>query len=453
MNRKVYRVIRAMKFLYVVINVLFFFCFFSYLLFQNDGTGFIEHYRAYSMFMFLYGTGLVYLIRVYNGFAIGDTRVSEIVYSLSLANLIENMVLYLGLVIYSRGFFGVTGIVFLTAIQILFNVCWTVITNRIFFMTNKPLKTAYIYLNQHDLNKLKFTNSYRNFIYKHDVCVYIENPQTLEDVVSKIENCEAIFIAGIHSSLRNSIIKYTVEHHIQVFLEPKIGDILMANATHIKSHNVPMFRIHQGEKKFEYLVCKRLMDIVVSLAALVVLSPLMLIIAVLIKAYDHGPIFYKQVRLTKGGKQFTIYKFRSMSVDAEIDGVARLASENDHRITPIGKLIRSTRIDELPQLFNILKGEMTLVGPRPERPEIMREYEKTLPEFKLRLRVKAGLTGYAQVYGRYNTLPYDKLEMDLMYINDMSLMKDLWIILMTIKILFVKESTQGIIEDKEKEEL
>ena len=150
------------------------------------------------------------------------------------------------------------------------------------------------------------------------------------------------------------------------------------------------------------------------------------------------------MRLTKDRKEFKILKFRSMRVDAEKDGVARLASQNDDRITPVGKIIRALRIDEMPQLFNILGGSMTIVGPRPERPEIAKEYEKEIPSFALRLQVKAGLTGYAQIYGRYNTLPYDKLQMDLLYINRMSLLEDIQLMLATIKILFMRESTEGV---------
>ena len=160
---------------------------------------------------------------------------------------------------------------------------------------------------------------------------------------------------------------------------------------------------------------KRVIDIVVSLIAAIILSPVFLITAIAIKATDHGPVFYKQIRLTKDGKEFKILKFRSMRVDAEKDGVARLSTgENDSRITPVGKIIRACRVDELPQLFNILKGDLSIVGPRPERPEIASQYCEEMPEFALRLQAKAGLTGYAQVYGKYNTTPYDKLTMDLM---------------------------------------
>lgn len=207
---------------------------------------------------------------------------------------------------------------------------------------------------------------------------------------------------------------------------------------------VPICCIKRSMPSPEYLFIKRLIDVVASATAIVILSPFMLLTAALIKVYDHGPVLYKQVRLTKDGKRFEILKFRSMKVDAEKDGVARLASENDDRITPVGKVIRAIRFDELPQLFNILRGDMTIVGPRPERPEIAAQYEEDLPAFSLRLQVKAGLTGYAQVYGRYNTEPQDKLKMDLMYINHMCLSEDFKLIFATIRILFLKDSTQGI---------
>ncbi len=194
----------------------------------------------------------------------------------------------------------------------------------------------------------------------------------------------------------------------------------------------------------EYAFAKRALDILLAMIGLILASPFMLITAVAIKAYDHGPVLYKQIRLTKDGKCFKILKFRSMRVDAEKDGVARLAADHDDRITPVGRIIRAIRFDELPQIINILMGDMSIVGPRPERPEIAAQYEQEMPAFNLRLQVKAGLTGTAQVYGRYNTEPRDKLKMDLMYINNMSLVEDLKLIFATVKILFMKESTEGV---------
>ena len=177
----------------------------------------------------------------------------------------------------------------------------------------------------------------------------------------------------------------------------------------------------------------------------------MILTGLAIKHYDGGPIFYKQERFTLNGKKFFVYKFRSMIVNAESKSGAVLASKNDSRITPIGKFVRATRLDELPQFINVLKGDMSLVGPRPERPEIAEDYYKTLPEFGYRLKTKAGLTGYAQLYGKYNTTPYDKLQLDLMYIQNYSLFLDIKLILMTIKIMFMKESTEGVDETKKKD--
>ena len=173
----------------------------------------------------------------------------------------------------------------------------------------------------------------------------------------------------------------------------------------------------------------------------------MLVIALAIKLQDGGPVLYTQDRLTKGGKVFRIFKFRSMWMESE-QGVARLARKNDDRITPVGRVIRALHLDELPQIINILKGDMSIVGPRPERPEIAAQYRRQIPEFDFRLKAKAGLTGYAQVHGKYNTTPYDKLKLDLYYIEHQSFLLDVELILLTIKILFIKENTEGVEDDQ-----
>ena len=188
---------------------------------------------------------------------------------------------------------------------------------------------------------------------------------------------------------------------------------------------------------------KRLLDLVICIPVSVILMPLFLIIAFLIKVYDGGPVLYKQPRLTVNGKIFNIYKFRSMCMDSEKGG-AQLAKKNDDRITPVGRVLRALHFDEFPQLINIIKGDMSLVGPRPERPEIAAQYKEIIPEFDFRLKVKAGLTGYAQVYGKYNTTPYDKLKLDLTYIENYSFWLDIKLMFLTFKILFQKENTEGI---------
>ena len=188
---------------------------------------------------------------------------------------------------------------------------------------------------------------------------------------------------------------------------------------------------------------KRLLDIVGSFCGILVLSPVFLVTALAIWAYDRKNVFYTQERLTIDGKVFKVLKFRSMIVDAERNG-AQLATVDDDRITPVGKIIRKLRIDEIPQLFNVLKGDMSLVGPRPERPEIAAEYEKSMPEFAYRLKAKAGLTGYAQVYGKYNTTAYDKLLMDLIYIENYSFLLDLKLMILTLRVVMMPDKTEGI---------
>lgn len=225
---------------------------------------------------------------------------------------------------------------------------------------------------------------------------------------------------------------------------PKISDVLVKGATQLHLFDTPIYLTREYALKIEERIAKRVIDLVCSILLLLIASPFMLITAIAIKLYDGGPVFYKQVRCTIGQREFEIMKFRSMRVDAEKDGVARLASKNDSRITPVGKFIRAVRIDELPQLLNILKGDMSFIGPRPERPEIIAQYMEEMPEFVFRMKVKAGLAGYAQVYGKYNTTPYDKLKLDLTYIEQYSVWLDLKLMLLTLKILIKPESTEGV---------
>ena len=267
---------------------------------------------------------------------------------------------------------------------------------------------------------------------------FANNLEILKDV-------EAVFLCEISSHERNIVLKHCIANGIQVYLIPKIGDVLMSGAKQMHMFHLPMMLAERYNPNPEYLLVKRAFDIVVSALAMIISSPVMLCVAIAIKATDGGPVFYRQCRLTKDGKTFDVLKFRSMRVDAEKDGVARLSSgSSDDRITPVGRFIRKCRIDELPQFINIFMGDMSFVGPRPERPEIAVQYEETLPEFSLRLQAKAGLTGYAQVYGKYNTTPYDKLQMDLMYIANPNFAEDLKIMFATVKILFKPESTEGV---------
>ena len=272
----------------------------------------------------------------------------------------------------------------------------------------------------------------------------------MQKKVSKIDEHgqDGVVLGDLHSELRNRILKYCYARSIRVYITPKLSDIMLRKAEALHIFDTPLLLARNSGLSFDQKFCKRALDLVMSSIMLIAASPIMLVTAFCIKIYDQGPVLFKQKRLTIDGKEFYVYKFRSMITDAEKDGVARLATQNDSRITPVGKVIRATRIDELPQLINIFKGDMSVVGPRPERPEIAKEYEQQIPEFSYRLRVKAGLTGYAQIYGKYNTTAYDKLKMDLMYIESYSILEDLKLILATFKIIFTKESTEGVEDGK-----
>ena len=262
-------------------------------------------------------------------------------------------------------------------------------------------------------------------------------------IKEKIERYEGVVICDIPSQVRNVILKYCYQRSIRTYTTPKISDILIRSSESLHLFDTPLLLSRNHGLSFEQRIMKRGMDVVLSLAALFLLSPVFLITAAAIKLYDKGPVFYFQERCTKDGKVFRICKFRSMVEDAEKEGHSIPATDEDPRITPVGRIIRATRIDELPQILNILKGDMSIVGPRPERVEHVELYTRQIPEFRYRMKVKGGLTGYAQVYGKYNTSAYDKLKLDLMYIQNYSLMMDVGIIFKTVKVLFMKESTEG----------
>lgn len=332
----------------------------------------------------------------------------------------------------------------LLIVQFLLDVAWSLFGNWFYYHLIPPRKTLLIYRNALDRKRFgSIVGKPNERLYQ--VTNELQYDGTFKELKDKLHGYEAVFVAGVNSRCRNGILKYCKEYNVRGFFLPHVGDVIMQEAVHIQSFDSPVLCVNRKVLNPEYAIAKRVFDFVSSLIVIILASPFMAFTAIAIKLYDGGPAIYKQVRLTKDSREFEIYKFRSMRIDAEKDGVARLSTgDNDDRITPIGKIIRKCRMDELPQLFNILKGDMSLVGPRPERPEIAEQYYKTMPDFKLRLQVKAGLTGYAQIYGKYNTDPYEKLEFDLLYINNMSVLTDLELIFATFFILFSSESTAGV---------
>ena len=415
-------------------------CWFLYYMpLATESTTLMSRYMILVLFIILY---TVYG-KVYDAFLVSYYRISEMIYSQTLAVLVADGVSYLVICMMAGRFLWIVPGVICIAGQIILSIIWSTLIHSWYFSTFAPKKTVIIYDMREGMEKL--IQEY-GMTKKFQVLGTYPVEEALENIQTILEGTDCIFLSGVHSHERNIFLKYCVSHDIRCYVIPRLGDVIMSGAKSIHMFHLPVLWVGRYSPSPEYLLVKRVFDILVSGIALVILSPLMLICAIAIKS-DGGPVLYKQTRLTKDGKEFKVLKFRSMRVDAEKDGIARLSTgDKDDRITPAGKIIRKLRFDELPQLINILRGDMSIVGPRPERPEIARQYEEEMPEFALRLQAKAGLTGLAQVYGQYNTTPYDKLNMDLMYIANPTLMQDLRICFATVKILFMPESTEGVAE-------
>lgn len=391
----------------------------------------------------LFGAIYFLLCDAYDAFEISIQRISETFYSQVLSLFITDAILYCVTCLLERRAADPRPLLIMLLAQSIAAALWSLLASKWYFATFRPKRSAIVYSEQvnvdHLIEQYGLEKKFQvNFVVDVDTCM---------DDLSVLRDMETVFLSDVRSSDRNKILKYCVEQDIEVYMTPRIGDTIMNGARQVHMFHLPMLQVGRYHPSPLYLLFKRIFDIVLSVLALVILSPVFLVTVAVIYVEDGGPVFYTQERLTKNGRIFRIHKFRSMRVDAERDGVARLSSgEHDDRITSVGRFIRRTRIDELPQLFDILVGNLSVVGPRPERPEIAEQYEEVMPEFRLRLQTKAGLTGYAQVYGKYNTRPYDKLRMDLMYIANPSIIEDLRICLATVKILFLPESTEGIAE-------
>lgn len=399
------------------------------------------HWLVILLYVALYFT----IGRIYDAFKMSYNSKGEMVYSQLLSLLEVNVIMCIVTWLLIRHMPDVLPVVLVYGIQIIFAAIWAIVSQEWYYRTFPANKTVVVWDMRQGITKL--IDQY-NFGKKYKVVATASVDECIDNL-DMLTDADTVFLVGIHSHDRNIIAKYCLMHNVEAYLIPRVGDLIIAGSKRSHMFHLLMLKIERYNPTLEYIMAKRIGDIILSLIALIIASPIMLVTAICIKVEDHGPVFYKQCRLTKDGKEFNILKFRSMRTDAEKDGIARLSSgENDDRITKVGRFIRKVRIDELPQLFNILRGDLTIVGPRAERPEIACEYQKELPEFELRLQVKAGLTGYAQVYGKYNTIPYDKLLMDLMYIANASIFEDLRIIFATVKILFMPESTEGVAEDQ-----
>lgn len=382
--------------------------------------------------------------RSMNGYKIGYLRMIDIWLSHFLSIILGGVTAFFEICMIERDYINAKPLLIMVVVQILFMTPWVFAVRKLYSMLYPPRDMLVIYGDYSPEELITKINTRRD---KYNVCASESYHVGYDKLYQLITEHEAVVLCDLPAQVRNQLMKFCYEVSIRTYVTPKISDILLRGADDIHLFDTPLLLSRNQGLSITQRFAKRAMDIIISLIGCVIASPFMLIIAIAIKLYDGGPIFYKQERMTQGGRPFNVYKFRSMVVDSEKKG-ARLAAKGDSRITPVGNIIRNIHFDELPQLFNILKGDMSVVGPRPERRVIADEYLEEIPEFDFRLKVKAGLTGYAQVYGKYNTTPYDKLKMDITYIENYSVWLDVKIIFLTFKILFQKENTEGVDQEQ-----
>jgi len=404
-------------------------------------------YKGHIVEIAFYGLLLLFLTAMYGGMRLGYLRNVELIFSQLFATILALMFIYVELSIMAHQPFVPKVFIMMLTEQTVVVIVYTNIANRLYRNIFPPRKLLLIH-GERPIEDIynKFESRRDKYRIKRTLCIREGVERICQEIVKSYESgeCNAVVVWDVATAERNQLLKFCYARSIRIYIMPKITDVILGGAEQLHIFDSPILLTREYSLRMEQRFIKRSIDIICSLALLVITSPIMLITAILIKLYDGGPVLYKQVRCTRGQREFEIMKFRSMRTDAEKDGVARLAKKNDDRITPIGKVIRKCRIDELPQLINILKGDMSFIGPRPERPEIIRQYIELMPEFAYRTKVKAGLAGFAQVYGKYNTSPYDKLKLDLIYIEHYSVWLDLKLMLLTLKVLFWPDSTEGV---------
>lgn len=380
--------------------------------------------------------------RLYGGFKSGNYRISEICTAQMLSLIFANGCGWAACSIFKHHILSIMPFFVIFLVQLVLIIFWAWTMNKLYFTMNIPRNVVVV----SDADAATLIKKLRKRALKFDVAECLNGKKACEQINRICQNFDGVILYETERQYREKIIAVCAEKELRVFLVPELSDIQMRSMRMMHILDTPLlmyeeFKLHKRE-----LLIKRLCDILLSASALLLISPLFFIIAVAIKIEDKGPVFFFQERCTKNLRIFKMVKFRSMKPGSDKLGPIP-ATEMDSRITRVGKVIRAMRLDELPQLWNILKGDMSIVGPRPERVEYVKAYTKSLPEFALRSRMQGGLTGYAQVYGKYNTSPYDKLVMDLTYIENWSLLLDVKLILLTIKVCLKKESTEGFEEE------
>lgn len=444
------RIIRAFySFVMVTISEILF----SYIWFHRFNTMKWVAFEGKGNYMILFINFVVFLLmlKCFNGHKLGFLKMTNLLLSDILIVLLTNFIMCVIVILLIGQFDFIWAIIMsfinVTLINCVLFIINTLLFKRIYDYMYPTQKVLLIYENYSPDDFLSVIDKRKDRI-QCDRCICIK--EGFEEVVNEALQSEAVLLYDINSLTRNELLKRLLIEGIPTYYTSKISDEIISSSENTYFFDTPLMAVRDLNLTLFECFVKRLVDIIFSFIILLVLSPIMIITGVAIKLYDKGPVFFKQERVTKDGKRFNIVKFRSMIVNAEPDGKSIPSMPGDSRITPVGNFIRKTRIDEIPQFFNVLKGDMSIVGPRPERVEHVEKYTKQIPEFSLRTKVKGGITGYAQIYGKYNTSAYDKLKLDLNYIMNYSILLDLQIIVGTIKVVFMRESTEGFSTNDEK---
>ena len=422
----------------LLLSVVYYLIWDQYRVVANDG---LFLFRGKLILMMVYAVISFMVFTACDSFNFGNLKFSDIALSQCISVLIVNFITYLQICLILTDMTTPIPMLELTGIDFIVCVVWSWIAKKISRKYCRVDDALLIFGSAQALT-LKEKMDSRQELYNVTEVVSADEPE--EAVCGAIDRHEALILNDVPAEMRNDILKYAFGKNKMIFMVPKITDIIMKGTTEISSFDTPLVKVrNEGLLPLEGFV-KGAFDVVLSSLLLLLLSPAFLIITLLIKAEDGGPVFYRQKRLTLNDRIFEILKFRSMVADAEKLTGAVLAEKDDPRITKVGRVLRACRLDELPQLINIFLGDMSFVGPRPERPELAADIIKDTPEFAFRTKVKGGLTGYAQVYGKYSTTNYDKLRLDLIYIENYSLLLDLKLLFMTPQILFRREASEGV---------
>lgn len=444
-NKFQHTIIFAFEFILYAANFATFF-----LLFSINNREIIGLSRTAAVTLSTYVMMIILLTIIYGKYDIGQRKGKQIAFSISLATIFTDIVTYLELSIMKTNDANnttfkleETGLLFVVIIiQILIISLMTLIGEKFYFWLNEKEKCLIITSDGVDATRVAGAMSDFGKRFGVSGIITYDNP----DLELHMVNADTIVLYEVPVERRTEIIDFCYQNLKNIYFNPHIADILEQNSKPVIMDDISFFSTRFHMITFEERIIKRLMDIIISLLGVVITSPILLISAICIKAEDGGKVLFKQKRATVHGRVFEIYKFRTMKENVENYS----STKDDDRITKVGHTLRKYRIDELPQLLNILKGDMSLVGPRPEMLENVEDYTKELPEFRYRLRMKAGLTGYAQITGKYNTESRDKLMLDLMYIENYSILKDIQLLFQTVLVLFkADDSTQAFSDKKE----